>query len=285
MATQPPIQRWWSRRWMALSDAPAGRQSEITPPSASRKSRIKRLEIQPALIQARVVDPERGECDVELAAPLLADEEWAEILDRIANQALISAQLLAGQVPSEIESIFAALNLALLPRPDQMVHRCSCCGAARCRHALDVYRAVGDLVDEDPWLLLQLRGRSRQQVADALREQRHNGQNGGATLSPADRTLDLPGLPPLPDDANRAPGLASDLDNYWGSVKSLENFHYRFTPPRAEFALLRRLGPPLFDPDGDVVHEAIGAVQRLVSKEALALAFAAEPVDLAEPTR
>ena len=142
-------------------------------------------------------------------------------------------------------------------------------------------RAAGDMLAEDPWLLFHLRGRVREQVLRALRRKR--GQKGDANGSAgAGNALQQDaaqpnglrgGEQPKPD----AQPLAEDVNRFWGSARTLEQFRPHIVPPVAELVLLRRLGPPAFSHANEEVFDTLTGVYRRVTEAALALAYAEDP--------
>ena len=113
-------------------------------------------------------DREAGVANVEIRFPVLTDEQWAQVIEALSQQAIFTAQLLDGSMPAEIEGVFTTAGTALLPAaPGEVTQTCSACpsgslaGTTLCRPLLAVYQQLGEMLREDPWLLLRLRGRDR----------------------------------------------------------------------------------------------------------------------------
>ena len=70
--------------------------------------------------------------------------------------------------------MFTANGLSLYPFSLGEVHsKCSCPDPKNpCKHIAAVYYQLGDLFREDPCVLFQLRGRSRESLLEALRQKR-----------------------------------------------------------------------------------------------------------------
>ena len=81
-----------------------------------------------------------------------------------------SAQLLAGIMPADIERAFAASGRRLFPFKLQEVRsECSCPDKANpCKHISAVYFLMGERFSEDPFVLFQLRGRTRAKLLEDL---------------------------------------------------------------------------------------------------------------------
>jgi len=288
---------WWSRRWFDLlgemglvnSDEPARVQT--------RGSRVQRLEVLTGAISAKVRDSERGDCIVNIQITPLDDGEWNAAIDALSSQALFAAQLLAGDMPPEIEKTFESAGVSLLPHTRaELIHECSCCtplgrddvddgieggaGDEGCRPLVATYFALGEMLNDDPWLLFRLRGRDRQQILRDLSERRNRNATTGAQISPA---LERPSIaeepsiyrPETPDQTEvKVVSLEEMADHFWGKSKPLTEFPHFIIPPAIDFTLLRRLGPPPFTADSDAVIDQLGDIQRLVTQAALTVAYA-----------
>jgi uncharacterized Zn finger protein len=280
MSNQQSNNAWWSRRWQTWLKQLG---LDITPEGGLRGCRVKRMEVLPGAIQAQVQDRELGSVAVEIRLPVLDDAQWQQVVDALGSQAIYAAQLLAGNMPPEIETIFVQAGASLLPLSfDELKQSCSACppGPKPCRPLAAVYWQLGEMLGEDPWLLLRLRGRDRQQVLASIHERRNSGaetptrpptpvqqlpvEEPGSFYSPA----------PAPTPADEAmPSLEEQIGDYWGRRKVLEEIHHHLARPVVELALLRRLGPPTPTSDGQDAYGQLQTVYRRVTERVWALAF------------
>ena len=108
---------------------------------------------------------------------------WAKAEIAFSEQALPSAKLLAGEVPPELEKIFADAGAVLFPRAvDELDQHCSCPDwEVPCKHLAATFYLLAEAFDDDPFLLLRWRGRTREQLLDRLRELRSE------SVAPAER--------------------------------------------------------------------------------------------------
>lgn len=274
--------------------------------SLARRMRVQSVDVQPGRILARVEEPGRGLCTIEIELVPLRAEEWGAVLDALAGEALHAARLLAGgtqweTVRSVLDTVFASADVALLPpapAPDEIIARCDLCQSRErsCRHTLVVLYLLGQMIADDPWLLLRLRGQDRQQILTALRRRRSGGaprryDTGGGTAA----SLSAPALPGA--DTVSATGkttplqgddlpLAAQIDIFWGRrpllgpeslPQELRALHYNFNPPPIRLALLRRLGPPPFSQESMEIYDRLARIYLEVSTKALELAFTPDP--------
>src|SRR5207237_9701640 len=82
-----------------------------------------------------------------------------------------------------------------LPGPGEVGPRCSCPDwADPCKHAAAVVYLVADVLDADPFALLLLRGRSRDEVLAALRRRRTGPSSPGVASDVAEARPVDPGV-------------------------------------------------------------------------------------------
>jgi uncharacterized Zn finger protein len=274
----------WAQRWQQLlRDQGIDTNGD---PNALRGVRVKRLELAPGRIDAQVQDRELGAATVAICAPVLSDAQWDQVFTALASQALFAAQLLAGEMPPELEQVFAQAGAELLPRGGVVTHTCSVCPPAPrpCRPVTAVYRQLGEMLAEDPWLLLRLRGRNRQDVLAALHERRNTAAADNtarplprpAASSGQPRAFYTPNLPPRTDEAESGDPLDAHVRDFWGRRKVLEDMHHHLALPAVDLALLRRLGPLNPAPDGQQAFAGLQQVYRRVTDRVWEMAFAAD---------
>ena len=84
-----------------------------------------------------------------------------------------AAALLDGELPPEIAEDATSAGLDLLPGGGEIGPRCSCPDEADpCKHSAAACYLVADALDADPFVLLLLRGRTRDQVLAGVRTRR-----------------------------------------------------------------------------------------------------------------
>ena len=146
----------------------------------------------------------------------LTTAQWRTVESRLASQALFRAKLLAGEMPAEIEEVFADCGTPLFPRsPADLDMRCSCPDwEVPCKHLAAVCYVLAEAFDDDPFAMLAWRGKARDELLAALRGKARRGKppaRRGArppppgTAADAGAVLaDVPGAP-----------LAESLADFW----------------------------------------------------------------------
>ena len=158
----------------------------------------------------------------------------------MAAEARFSAELLAGQMPQAIDEAFLGGGVSLFPRTRADLRTsCSCPDwGDPCKHVAATHYVLGDALDRDPFLLFELRGRTKAQVLDALRLARG-----------ADEPVEGKGKPKRkkvvtePEVATVKLGKVKAAD-YDRPREALPAMHFTFTEPTAHDAVLRQLGQP-----------------------------------------
>jgi uncharacterized Zn finger protein len=147
-----------------------------------RQNRVGVLTAEAGEVRASVRGSRESAYRVRVRVRPFTDQEWELVVDAISAKAAHSAALLDGELSPAIVADVEAAGLDLLPGPGEIGTSCSCPDWANpCKHAAAVCYLVADLLDDDPFTLLLLRGRSRDQMLAALRSRR------AATAGPASR--------------------------------------------------------------------------------------------------
>jgi len=228
---------WWAQRWTeALRQImDSGRLSRGR--SYARRGQVLNIDEKAGGISARVQGSRRKPYKVSIQVDPLPDKTWERVLDVLADQAIFTAQLLAGEMPADIEEAFSAAGSSLFPTSSrQLDTNCSCPDWANpCKHIAAVYFLLGEAFDDDPFMLFRLRGRTQEQILAGLRAKRAEGSEEAG-----------PDLTLLPAEENTPAPLPEDPLTFWGLGASLDDFQVQPKSPDVRLGLLQRLGQPSF---------------------------------------
>jgi len=254
-------EHWWSRRWIEVLESFGWDNRLQRGRRYARKGQVMNIDVQPGWITARVQGSRRKPYGVHIEVRLLESEQWEQVIDALAAQAIFSAQLLSGEMPPDIEEVFRAAGVSLFPTSHDIMMSCSCPDwAVPCKHIAAVYYLLAEEFDRDPFLLFALRGRTREQVTEALRDRR------AAAVPPAEESEVEETVEPLEET----------ISHFWELGKSLRGFQVTIAPPQVETMLLKRLGPPPFSRRPEAFRGALTLAYASVTDRALALAFGDE---------
>jgi len=231
------VQTWWADRWIEALTPLMDSARLSRGRSYARQGQVIDIEVTPGQVDSRVQGSRPKPYKVNIQLQPLSDRQWETVLDALAEQAIFAAQLLNGEMPPDVEEVFDAVRVPLFPaKQGDLKTNCSCPDWANpCKHIAAVYYLLGERFDEDPFLLFELRGRSKEQVIAGLRERRAVEAEPAPAPSLADTA-----------EAAGAPSLAECLDHYWAMGEQAANISFNITYPQPSFALLKRVGIPAF---------------------------------------
>ena len=230
-------EQWWSRRFISVleSHGLSGRLARGR--SYARAGQVLDFELAQGKVTAQVQGSRPRPYQVRIGVLPLTKPQWRRVQDRLASQALFRAKLLAGEMPHEIEDVFAECGTPLFPRSgtDLDMH-CSCPDwGVPCKHLAAVCYVLAEEFDRDPFAMLAWRGQARDELLAALREIQSPAR---ADASPAGRagvpTLDVPAAP-----------LADSLADFWSARLSPARLRALSVPAVTSTPdLLLRMFPP-----------------------------------------
>lgn len=159
-------QHWWSKRWIDFIEqlAESGRMQRGR--TYARRGQVLDIDVQPGLIEARVQGSRRAPYQVRLYFDVIDRSVLPLLIERFNRRASIAAYLLAGQMPPELEALFEEQGTRLFPEPHGHNRLfCSCPDDSPfCKHIVAVLYLVGEVFDQDPLLLLRLRGIGKEMI-------------------------------------------------------------------------------------------------------------------------
>jgi len=194
----PPVDRnsgyWWAEQWVRsfemLFPSNASRARLAKGRTYARRGQVLELEVGPNGVLARVQGSRPRPYQVRLELNRLRRETWGRILHQLVGKATFLAQLLEGHLPPEIEEVFFSAGARLFPHGDVDVRaRCNCPDpVSPCKHVAALNYSLADALQRDPFLLFAMRGKSRDQFLQDLREMRGRDRNN-APPPPSDEDL------------------------------------------------------------------------------------------------
>lgn len=252
---------WWSRRFLDVLESLAigGRLDRGR--NYARRGQVVSLEIAVGSVTAVVQGSRARPYEASIGFAPFTALVWARAEIALAGEALPSAKLLAGEVPPELESVFAAAGAPLFPTSARdLVQRCSCPDhEVPCKHLAAVFYLLAEAFDDDPFLLLQWRGRERDQLLGRLRALRSDAVEVPPAAEPARRTGPTAGAALAVTDL---PEPVVAAERFWAPPPPLPS-----RPPVMEVSpdlLLTQLPQPDASLGGEaLVHRLTRAYERL----------------------
>jgi uncharacterized Zn finger protein len=254
---------WWSRRFLAVLESFALGTRLTRGRSYARAGQVLSLSVAPGVVSASVQGSRPEPYTVTVGLKPFPDSVWTHVEEALAAQALFGAQLLAGEMPPEIEDVFRAAGAPLFPESmADLKLTCSCPDwSVPCKHLAATFYLLAEAFDTDPFQILYWRGRDRETLLVRLRALRSGAPSPDHEPPPGNV---LPPAPPLGaamalTDVT-SPPLTDTVDRFWLPPVPLPH-----RPPTLDVQpdlLLRQLPPPGPEAGGtDLVDRLRGAYQ------------------------
>ncbi len=226
------VKNWWATRWIKAMERVMDRGRLQRGRTYARKGQVLSLEESKGKLSAKVQGSRRTPYKITIELAPLSERDWEKVLTALAERPYFVAQLLAGEMPQEIEEAFQAVKLDLFPAKRELKQSCNCPDSASvCKHLAAVHYILAERFDEDPFLLFRLRGKTQDEILAAL-------GTGGVQ----EETAVVPEYIP-------APPLSESLAAFWQIGPQVEPYAARIAAPDVPYPLLERLGDPDFMPD------------------------------------
>jgi len=225
-------EKWWSKRWVALLESFKMGARLDRGRSYARKGQVISIDVQKGRVRSKVQGTQSKPYDIEIRFAQIAEADWDRAIEAMASKAIFAAKLLSGEMPEDIEDAFVEAGSSLFPGRKDIKTSCSCPDwADPCKHIAAVYYLMAEKFDEDPFLIFELRGKTKEEIIEALRRRRISvAEDDGAEAEDEG--------PSSPDE------MPSEerLDEFWELGDGLELVNPRPRPPEVTNAVLKRLG-------------------------------------------
>jgi uncharacterized Zn finger protein len=251
----------WTEQWLKALDSFHQGANLERGRSYARAGQVTDLLLDGHRVEARVQGSRPEPYRVEIVFEPLSDEAWKRMAARLRRQPLVAAKLVAGELPDDLESLFADVGSSLFPnRARDLEARCSCPNWANpCEHLAAVYFLVAEEIDRDPFLLLELRGLPRHRlIGDLVSEGKES-----ATPEPAPAV-------------ERSEPLPADPVAFWRGSGAPDGLYGHLEAPDLPAPLLQRLGGFPFWRAEETVLEALAPVYEAATRRSLELFLAPE---------
>lgn len=168
---------WWARAWArAVEEAAYDERDLASGRSLARSGNVGAITTDTGRFVAEVHVASRTS-RVSGALPVLGEAERDILVETVAAGSDRMAALLAGGLPHDLVEHAEEAGVELLPYGSELVTTCTCRGwVDPCEHALAVLLQLTWLLEEDPLVLLQLRGLPREELLARLHAEAPAGQ-------------------------------------------------------------------------------------------------------------
>ncbi|MDN3025928.1 SWF or SNF family helicase [Streptomyces sp. S.PB5] len=242
---------WWGQAWLkALEDTALDSQQVKAGRRLARAGAVGAVSVRPGRITAVVQDRDHTSHRADVLLAELSDEQWDRFLDMTVERAGHVAALLDRDMPPHLVEDAAAAGVELLPGLGDLEPECDCGGWDHCGHTAALCYQVARLLDEDPFVLLLMRGRAERALLDELQDRTAipnqapaplpEGVDAAEAFAAGDILPPLPALPELPE----APGTPPSLDTETPPAPGVDPAALEFLAARTAAEAHRLLAEP-----------------------------------------
>ncbi|MGW7164813.1 SWIM zinc finger family protein [Streptomyces sp. NPDC054884] len=216
-------QTWWGRAWLtALEDGAMDGEQVKAGRRLARAGSVGAVTVRPGRVTAVVRGRDRTPHRADVLLDTLSDAQWDRFLDLTVERAAHMAALLDREMPPHLVEDADAAGVHLLPGLGDLEAECDCGAWDHCGHTAAVCYQVARLLDQDPFVLLLLRGRAERVLLDNLQARsaaapaapaavdRAEGVDAAEAYAAGDILPALPAAPVLPPEPGVPPALDTD---------------------------------------------------------------------------
>ncbi|MFF4349806.1 SWF or SNF family helicase [Streptomyces sp. NPDC001530] len=215
-------QTWWGQAWLkALEDAALDSEQVKTGRRLARAGAVGAVSVRPGRITAVVQDRDHTTHRADVLLQELSEEQWNRFLDMAVERAGHIAALLDRDMPPHLVEDAAAEGVELLPGLGDLEPKCDCDAWDHCGHTAALCYQMARLLDQDPFVLLLMRGRGERTLLEELQERgsapvqespdlSQEGVDAAEAYAAGDILPPLPALPELPDGPGQPPSLETE---------------------------------------------------------------------------
>jgi uncharacterized Zn finger protein len=168
---------WWGRRWIESVARFCGSKQLERGLRYAKSGQVLSIQVDQGFAAADVQGTRARPYKVEIGLPMFTAKQWLRVTNALLKKAFYTAKLLAGEMPSDIEPIFQSAGAPLLPTSETDISSdCSCFDLEDpCKHVAAVYYILGQEIDRDPFLLMEMRGLTRAKLLAEIQARRGAG--------------------------------------------------------------------------------------------------------------
>ena len=250
------VKNWWAARWIEAMEGLMDQGRLGRGRRYARKGQVLSLTEGVGQVTAKVQGSRKRPYTINIQINPLTDAQWEQVIEALAARPIFMAQLLAGEMPQEIEEVFLSVRLSLFPATARdLMQDCNCHDWAEvCKHLAAVHYILAERFDEDPFLLFRLRGKTQDEILDALSQQQGTGDLEEIAAPEYD--------PPAP--------LSESLADFWAVGEEVTLFQTEIASQSSRYPVLTRLGAPAFMED---IERWLKSAYDVISETAVAAAF------------
>ncbi len=161
---------WWSQRWIQIIESYQLGVRLTRGKRYARMGQVLSIEFMPGLIFAVVQGSRPKPYEVDIKLLTWTDTEWEKVVNFIQFRPEIMSQLFSNRLPLSLEAELKLLGLYLFPQQFmEFSTDCSCPDWSNpCKHVAAVFYLIAEVLEKNPFLLFELRGKDRESFLTML---------------------------------------------------------------------------------------------------------------------
>lgn len=250
---------WWSKRWVSVLESFGWSNRLERGRRYARGGQVIGFKLTPGKVTASVQGSTPKPYSVIIEVRSFSEQEWKKAIEEMSEKAVFAAKLLAGEMPQNIEEAFKSAGMSLFPSSSKDIKTdCSCPDSANpCKHIAAVYYILAEEFDRDPFMLFNMRGRTKEEITVSLRKKRAGDEKAQV---PQEVKVHAQAEVPL------------SADGFWGGGE-LESFSVNITAPDVPAAIIKRLGAPHFWDSKEDFNKKMEKYYKEIGRKAIETAY------------
>ncbi len=162
--------KWWSRKLISILKS-YGWESRLSRGARyARAGQVIKINMDKGKVDAYVQGSRSKPYHVKIEFPVIHEDQWKNIFKMLEEHKEVVSELLTGNVPLDLEDLLEKINTSLfIKNPDDIDMSCTCPDyAVPCKHIAAVFYILAENFDTDPFLMLLLRGKDKQEIMSAV---------------------------------------------------------------------------------------------------------------------
>lgn len=163
---------WYSREFVRGIESVAEKKRLGRALSCARDKEACRLIFEPGRIKISISCSGYTIRDIFFFVTKFDQPLWDKLVTTIASDAALTGALVSGEFTEDFVQTVRSNGIDLIPILDRSFHPYCNCGDHHdpCIHTIAAWYFVAEALDENPWLLLYIRGKSREEVIQAVKQ-------------------------------------------------------------------------------------------------------------------
>ncbi len=174
---------WWGKAWLRAVEEAAYAEADLRRGRVlARGGSVGGISVGSGSLLAAVVEGDEA-WTITIGVPTLDEAASSALIEVVAAEAGRIAALVGGELPHSLVEHAEEAGVELLPYGGELEAQCNCDHwVAPCPHALAVLTQAAWLIDADPFVLLAIRGLSREELLARLHASGPRADSGDPDL-------------------------------------------------------------------------------------------------------